>query len=85
MQLEVIGVSRAADGFSNDTVYAVQFGKIMQKTDPRYNAYAINGMNPTFITLTLFYKFEEAAPYRVGSKWNLQVSNDGTLKLEEEK
>jgi len=85
MKIEVLSVSRAADGFSNDNVYAVQFGRIIPKTDPRHGAYAISGMNPSFLTLTLFYNFENSAPYRVGSKWDLQISEDGSLKLEEEK
>ncbi|MDR1955070.1 MAG: hypothetical protein LBP82_03875 [Candidatus Methanoplasma sp.] len=85
MKVEILSVSRAADGSSNDNVYAVQFGRMMPMDDKRYKTYTINGMDPSFLVLTSFYKFEDSAPYRVGSKWDLQVSDNGTLKLEEEK
>jgi|GEM_PF-1990340 len=83
MEIEVLNVSKATDGFSNEDVATVQFGRIVPKSDSKYNMLVSRGMNPSFTTLVLFYKFEDVAPYRVGSKWDLQVDNDGSIKLEE--
>jgi hypothetical protein len=83
MIVEVLNVSRAADGYSNENVASIQFGRIIPKNDPRYQAFENRGIIPSFMTLVLFYKFEDATPYKVGSKWNLEVSENGALKLEE--
>ena len=82
--VEVLNVSRAIDGRSGEPIFAVQFGNTLPKDDKRYEQYIQNGMPvPSFNVLTLFYGFNEIAPYRAGTKWTIAVDEDGSLKLTE--
>ena len=82
--VEVLNVSRGVDGQSGEPVFAVQFGNTLPKSDPRYNQYVKTGIPvPSFNVLTLFYGFNGIAPYRVGTKWKIDVDDNGSLKLTE--
>jgi hypothetical protein len=82
--VEVLNVSRGMDGLSGEPTFAVQFGITLPKTDSRYSQYVKNGIPiPSFNVLTLFYGFDGVAPYRVGTKWKINVNNKGSLKLTE--
>ena len=86
--IEVLSVVRAADGVTGEDLVSVQFGKVVKKADntQRIQAapFGVVG-SPASLVLTLFFKFKESAPYKVGSKWNLTVSEDGSLQLQEAK
>jgi CBS domain containing-hemolysin-like protein len=87
-KIEVLSVVRAVDGITGEDVVSVQFGKVAEKTDNMQRMpvapFGVVGP-PVSLVLTLFFKFKESAPYRVGSKWDLTVSEDGSLQLQEAK
>lgn len=87
MIVEALSVSRATDGVSGEELMSVQFGKVSRvgNATPKSNApFAMVGQTVSLV-LTLFFKFKEVAPYKVGSKWSLAVSEDGAIQLKEEK
>ncbi|MCL2317650.1 MAG: hypothetical protein FWC44_01140 [Methanomassiliicoccaceae archaeon] len=84
--VEVLGVSRATDGATGEELITVQFGKLNKEAKrPQNVPPGIVYRQPASLVLTLFFKFREAAPYKVGSKWSLNVSDDGAIQLIEEK
>ena len=79
-EVEVISVTRATDFLTGENLFSVQFGKISSKKA------APGIVSPlASVVLTLFHKFNGVAPYIVGSKWVMDISNDGKITLEEKK
>jgi len=84
--VEVLNVSRGVDGASGEPLFAVQFGNTLLTSDKRFDQYVQNGIPiPAFNVLTLFFGFDGVAPYKVGTKWMINVDDDGSLKLTEVK
>ena len=56
-----------------------------EPSDPTLNPFGVMGA-PASLVLTLLFKFETGvAPYKVGSKWTIEVSENGSVRLEEAK
>jgi len=86
--VEVLSVARATDGTTGEDVTAVQFGIVSRtiRSNPQpVNPFGVMGA-PASLVLTLLFKFETGvAPYKVGSKWTIEVSENGSVRLEEAK
>jgi hypothetical protein len=87
--IEVISVTRAMDVWG-EGLFLVQFGHMfkisedMGKNIPRppgQSAPKEQGSN----VLVLYVNFDEAVPYKVGSKWTLDIKATGELSLKEVK
>jgi len=86
MTVEVLSVSRAADGATGEELISVQFGKVYRNVKENQNMPAgLLFRQPVSLVMTLFFKFDEVAPYRVGTRWSLTVSEEGSIQLKEEK
>lgn len=80
-EVEVLSVARAAHGVTGEELVSVQFGVVAREQMSQIPIAMIG--SPASVVLNLFFKFDEAAPYRVGSKWKLDVRGDGSLTLKE--
>jgi hypothetical protein len=87
--VEVLSVARATDGLTGEDVTAVQFGivsRAVKSNSPQVmGPFGATGA-PASLVLTLLFKFKTGvAPYKVGSKWTIDVSETGSFVLEEAK
>jgi len=80
-EVEVVGVGRATDFLTGENLFTVQFGKISSKKA------AAGVLTPpqVSVVLTIFHKFNGVAPYMVGSKWILDIDENGKITLEGKK
>jgi len=86
--IEVLSVARATDGITGKDITAVQFGRIDRNVKPAFAPSGPFGTigAPASLVLTLLFEFKDGvAPYKVGSKWVLNVSENGAFTLEEAK
>ncbi len=77
-KVEVVGVTRATDFISGETIFSVQFGVIGDRQPRQFDT------TPPAIGVmaTIFVPFEQSAPYLVGSEWILSVDEkNGTVSL----
>ena len=73
MEVEILSVSKAVD-LPDKNVARVQLGRVAI-TDEQREAFKKMGITP--VIATLYYNFEDVAPYIVGSRWNLRVEENG--------
>jgi hypothetical protein len=87
--LEVISVNRTTESSTGDGITFVQFGvpftvdeELKKSMTP-----AASSKHPKKlynVVLQMYFKFEDA-PYRVGSKWTLDIASNGKIVLTENK
>jgi|ADurb_Met_01_Slu_FD_contig_111_111731_length_2317_multi_3_in_0_out_0_1 hypothetical protein len=88
--VEVISIAPAFDGSTGKPTFQVQFGHLVNMSDevrrsiPRPPGTAPPQKQP-LIVMGVFADFEGEVPYKVGSKWSLEIKDDGTMTLKEQK
>lgn len=69
-------------------IYAVSFGETYEATrEIATRAGFTPGMTDRVVAtyLTLYFQCDREVPYRVGGKWKIKVSDDGTVSVVESK
>jgi hypothetical protein len=78
-EVEVISVNRAADVITGKLVFQVAFGSI---GTPVQGLGLPSGSNQIASThLVLFFSDENRCPYLAGSKWILEIQDDGKISV----
>ncbi|MDA4136017.1 MAG: hypothetical protein OK449_03305 [Thaumarchaeota archaeon] len=90
MKVEVLSINTVVDLEDGKPVTAVSFGRIVKVTEAvakrarTGGTPLIEGSRQLGVTVVqLFYSFGKVVPYRVGSSWNLAVSEDGSVSMKE--
>lgn len=84
--VEVTTVSRATESHSGNSIYLVIFGEEV-KVDSELEKYIPQSQNskpPKVVfetVLQLYFNFDKVVPFKVGSKWRLQISDVGKIVL----
>lgn len=84
--VEVMSVSRVTESATGKTIFLVQFGESVKATDElrKYLPNPPASMPPEAIlvnVLILYFNSATVAPYKVGSKWRLDIEDNGAIKL----
>jgi hypothetical protein len=89
--LVVTSITPSSEVSTGDILYAVSFGTYIDATDeirrriqPSLVALQLVGNKIPVSELVLFVKGEQV-PYKIGSKWNLSINDDGSLNVVEQK
>lgn len=88
--LEVINVGRVTDFTTGNLIHQIQFGHTVEVNDQmRKGMPQPMGSAPVreqaSIVLMLMVKFEDAVPYRLGTRWKLNITDQGAITLKEAK
>ena len=82
-EVEVLSITQATDITTGDLVYSVGFG---------YRGTPMEGLqlNPktkqiSSMVLVVFFPLGKECPYKAGSKWTLNIEDDGKISLTEKK
>lgn len=84
--VEVTNVSRATESHSGNSIYLVMFGEEV-KVDSELQKYMPQSQNskpPKVVfenVAQLYFNFDNVVPFKVGSKWKLQISDTGKILL----
>jgi len=84
--VEVTNVSRATESHSGNSIYLVMFGEEV-KVDSELQKYISQSQNskpPKTVfenVLQVYFDFDAVVPFKVGSKWELNINNDGKISL----
>jgi hypothetical protein len=84
--VEVLGVSRAVEAGSGDSIFQVTFG-VMAALEPEMRQFfplpagTVPPSKMGFNTMVLFFNCEGAAPYTVGSQWTIEVLASGEVNV----
>lgn len=84
--VEVTNVSRATESHSGNSIYLVMFGEEV-KVDSELQKYMPQSQNskpPKVVfenVVQLYFNFDKAVPFKVGSKWKLQILDTGKILL----
>jgi hypothetical protein len=87
--VEVLSVGRAIETTTGAPIYQVAFGHIAELTEEVKNRIREGGgqVPPGAAVganvLILWFPFDGVVPYRIGSRWNLEVGANGRVVLEE--
>jgi hypothetical protein len=87
-QVEVIAVNRAVEATTGDSIYQVVFGELVPltpETRPHFPQ-PVGTLPPKKLganVMVLFFNSRTAAPYRVGSKWVVEIAGDGAVSVRE--
>ncbi|MFH1256489.1 MAG: hypothetical protein V1494_04295 [Candidatus Diapherotrites archaeon] len=86
--VEVMNVSRATEATTGENIYLVQFGELKDATPEIRKSIPTppNTMPPKKVfenIMILYFNFGKVAPYKVGSKWRLEIADNGEIKLKE--
>jgi len=79
-ELQVLSISQAADIITGDPLYQVAFGKMGKPAAAFQSSTPMNKIASNL--LVVFAPLEGECPYKAGSKWRLNVSDDGELTLQ---
>ena len=84
--VEVIQVTRAIESATGDYIYQVTFGQIVEVDDELRrtvptpaNSKAPKKIAPT--TLSIFIDASKPMPYKVGSKWKISITENGSMRV----
>lgn len=89
-KVEVTGVSRATESHTGKQIFLVQFGEKVT-VDEELQKYlpSPQGSKPAKTLfaniMQIFFDSDKAAPYKVGSKWDLEIAENGKVTLTEVK
>ena len=90
--VRVLSIDRGADPRTGGDVYSVSFGESIEVTDVIRARLKGAGAKPEdfpsrigFPELVLNSSFKDIVPYRVGTVWELSVSETGEISLAEVK
>lgn len=84
--VEVTNVSRATESHSGNSIYLVMFGEEI-KVDSELQKYIPQSQNskpPKVVfenVVQLYFNFDKVVPFKVGSKWELHISDTGKILL----
>ncbi len=78
-EVEVVNVGRITSAIDGTLIYQVAFGKITKPVDGM--VVPTGGKEIAANTLIMYFKSEKVVPYKVGSKWNLSVSENGSISI----
>ncbi|EQB65016.1 MAG: hypothetical protein AMDU2_EPLC00013G0008 [Thermoplasmatales archaeon E-plasma] len=78
-EVEVVNVGRVTSAIDGSLIYQVAFGKISKPADGV--PIPAGSKEIAASTLIMYFKSEKDAPYKVGTKWNLSVSESGSISL----
>jgi hypothetical protein len=84
--VEVIQVTRAIESVSGDYIYQVTFGQVVDVDDELRRTVPIpaNSKAPKKIaptTLSVFIDASKPMPYKVGSKWKISITENGSMRV----
>jgi hypothetical protein len=84
--VEVLNVARATEALTGEGILQINFGQVAPISDElRAFLPVVPGGHPPktvqLNTFSMFYKLDGECPYKVGSKWKLSLSPDGSLEL----
>ncbi|MEM0157701.1 MAG: hypothetical protein QXN26_06550 [Thermoplasmataceae archaeon] len=78
-EVEVVNVGRVTSAIDGSLIYQVAFGKIAKPAEGM--PIPAGSKEIAANTLIMYFKSEKEAPYKVGTKWNLNVSESGSVSL----
>lgn len=78
-EVEVVNVGRVTSAIDGSLIYQVAFGKIGKPAEGM--PIPAGSKEIAANTLIMYFKSEKEAPYKVGTKWNLNVSESGSVSL----
>ncbi len=78
-EVEVVNVGRVTSAIDGTLIYQVAFGKIGKPADGM--PIPAGSKEIAANTLIMYFKSENEAPYKVGTKWNLNVSESGSISV----
>lgn len=84
--VEVTNVSIATESSTGKSIYAVKFGEKIEVTPDlqKFIPQQANSKPPKSIYYDLaiiYFDFDTAVPYKVGSKWKLNIDNNGAVSF----
>jgi hypothetical protein len=89
-KVEVISVVPATEGTTGEYIYQVTFGQVVEVDEElrRTIPAPANSKPPKKIattTILIFFDASKTIPYKVGSKWNISIEDNGTIIVRETK
>lgn len=78
-EVEVVNVGRVTSAIDGSLIYQVAFGKIGKPAEGM--PIPAGSKEIAANTLIMYFKSDKEAPYKVGSKWNLNVLESGSVSL----
>lgn len=86
--VEVTSISRATESSTGDSIFLVHFGEEV-KVSPELQKHLSqpqSSMPPKKVysnVMQVYFDFDGVAPYKIGSKWKLEIGLTGKLTLNE--
>ena len=82
--VEIIATAMVIEALTGKSIYQVIFGEVTEVTDEMRPHFPqpVGTVPPKKINanvLVLFFDSEEPSPYRVGSKWTVEMGSDGAI------
>ncbi len=79
-------MTRAVEALSGNSIYQVTFGEMAELSDEMRQHFpqAVGSLPPKRIgsnVLVLFFSGDAAAPYKVGSRWRIEVGGSGEISV----
>lgn len=78
-EVEVVNVGRVTSALDGSLIYQVAFGRIGKPAEGMPTPAGSKEIAAN--TLIMYFDSEKVAPYKVGTKWNLSVSESGSISL----
>ncbi|MGP6207993.1 hypothetical protein ACNF42_08210 [Cuniculiplasma sp. SKW3] len=78
-EVEVVNVGRVTSAIDGSLIYQVAFGKIGKPAEGM--PIPAGSKEIAANTLIMYFQSEKEAPYKVGTKWKLSVSESGNVSL----
>jgi hypothetical protein len=85
-KVEVISVGPAIEAESGEYIYQVTFGQVLEVDEElRRTIPVLANSKPAkkiaFNTISIFFHSSKTIPYKVGSKWNISIADNGTVTV----
>lgn len=78
-ELQVVNVGRITDVSDGSLIYQVAFGNVV--TPAQGTGTPSGSKEVASNTVIVYFKSDKEAPYKVGSKWKVRISDSGNVAL----
>lgn len=87
-KVQVTNVSRAVENNTGNSIFLVQFGEELTVDEElrKYIAAPLNSKPAKKVfsnIIQVYFNFDDAVPYKVGSEWKIEIKNNGELSIKE--